>query len=161
MADQKNTIFRKKSLDRVSSPEQLNDYIKVATPGMWLILLAIVIFLVGMIVWGAMGKLETTVRGAVVFDGENSAVYISEESAEKIAPGQTLRADGMEFTVGETISGPMELNSESDPYLVHAGGFKEGEWVCCISVISNGEVSGTYECEIVTDSVSPLSFVMN
>lgn len=51
MAEQ-NTIFRKKSLDRVSSPEQLNDYIKVATPGMWLILLAIVIFLVGMIVWG-------------------------------------------------------------------------------------------------------------
>ncbi len=160
MADQ-NTIFRKKSLDRVSSPEQLNDYIKVATPGMWLVLLAIVIFLVGMIVWGALGKLETTVRGAVVFDGENSAVYVSEESVAKINPGQTLRADGMEFTVGERMGEPTELDPETDSYLIHAGGFGDGEWVCRIAVGSAGEKSGTYECEIVTDSVSPLSFVMN
>lgn len=160
MADQ-NTIFRKKSLDRVSSPEQLNDYIKVATPGMWMVLLAIVIFLVGMIVWGALGKLETTVRGAVVFDGANSAVYVSEESVAAIMPGQTLRADGMEFVVGEKIGGPMELDPDADSYLIHAGGFEDGEWVCRVAVESAGEKSGTFECEIVTDSVSPLSFVMN
>ena len=35
MSDQ---IFRKKSLDRISSPEQLNDYIRVANPGIWMIL---------------------------------------------------------------------------------------------------------------------------
>lgn len=160
MADQ-NTIFRKKSLDRVSSPEQLNDYIKVATPGMWLILLAIVIFLVGMIVWGAVGTLETTVHGAVVFDGENSAIYVSEESAAKVSPGQTLRADGMEFTVGEKLGEPIELDPESDSYLIHAGGFEDGEWVYRIAIESAGEKNGTFGCEIVTDSVSPLSFVMN
>lgn len=156
-----DSIFRKKSLDRVSSPEQLNDYIKVATPGMWMVLLAIVIFLFGMIVWGAVGKLETTVRGAVVFDGENSSVYVSEESAAKIAPGQILRADGMEYTVGEQIGTPLELDPETDSYLIHAGGFEDGEWVCRIALGAVGEKSGTYECEIVTDSVSPLSFVMN
>lgn len=160
MADQ-NTIFRKKSLDRVSSPEQLNDYIKVATPGMWLILLAIVIFLVGMIVWGALGKLETTVRGAIVFDGENSSVYVSEDSAEAIKPGQIIRANGAEFTVGEQIGGPIELDPQGDSYLIHAGGFEDGEWVFRIAVSAAGEAGGTYECEIVTDSVSPLSFVMN
>ncbi len=30
-------IFRKKSLDKLSSPEQLNDYIKVTNPGVWII----------------------------------------------------------------------------------------------------------------------------
>ena len=29
-------IFREKSLERVESPEQLNDYIRVASPGVWL-----------------------------------------------------------------------------------------------------------------------------
>lgn len=28
-------IFRKKSVERMSSPEQLNDYIKVTNPGVW------------------------------------------------------------------------------------------------------------------------------
>ena len=40
MSDQ---IFRKKSLDRISSPEQLNDYIRVANPGIWMILAAVII----------------------------------------------------------------------------------------------------------------------
>ncbi len=28
-----NQIFRKKSIERVSSPEQLNDYVRVSNPG--------------------------------------------------------------------------------------------------------------------------------
>ena len=50
MSDQ---IFRKKSLDRISSPEQLNDYIRVANPGIWMILAAVIILLAGVCVWGA------------------------------------------------------------------------------------------------------------
>ena len=38
-----NSIFRKKSLDRISSPEQLNDYIRVSTPSVWMVLFAIII----------------------------------------------------------------------------------------------------------------------
>ena len=36
-------LFRQKSLDRVNSPEQLNDYIRVTTPSVWLILFATLI----------------------------------------------------------------------------------------------------------------------
>ena len=42
-------LFRKKSMDRVSSPEQLNDYIRVTSPGLWLVLAAVVILLAGML----------------------------------------------------------------------------------------------------------------
>ena len=52
-------IFRKKSIDRMSSPEQLNDYIKVTNPGVWMALAAIVILLIGVCVWGVFGKLVT------------------------------------------------------------------------------------------------------
>ena len=45
------SIFRQKSIDRVSSPEQLNDYIRVTTPTVWLVLLALVILLLGMLAW--------------------------------------------------------------------------------------------------------------
>ena len=43
-------LFRKKSVDRVSSPEQLNDYIRVANPSVWMVLAAVVILLAGVIV---------------------------------------------------------------------------------------------------------------
>ena len=42
-------LFREKSLERVSSPEQLNDYIKVTTPSVWLVLIAVILLLVGIL----------------------------------------------------------------------------------------------------------------
>ena len=54
------SIFRQKSLDKVSSPEQLNDYIRVTTPSVWLVLAALVVLLVGMLAWSIFGTVEVT-----------------------------------------------------------------------------------------------------
>ena len=55
---QKKSIFREKSIRRVSSPEQLNDYIRVTTPSVWLVLIAIVVLLVGILAWSVFGTVE-------------------------------------------------------------------------------------------------------
>lgn len=52
-----NSIFRQKSIDKVSSPEKLDDYIKVTTPSVWIALMAMILLLVGAIVWGFFGEL--------------------------------------------------------------------------------------------------------
>ena len=54
----KNSVFRDKSVTRVSSPEQLNDYIRVSPPAAFLALTAILLLLVGVIIWGWFGRLE-------------------------------------------------------------------------------------------------------
>ncbi len=48
-------IFRKKSMERVSSLEALNDYIRVTTPSVWIVLIALVVLLAGMLAWSVMG----------------------------------------------------------------------------------------------------------
>ncbi len=63
-------LFREKSLDRVSSPEKLNDYIRVTKPAVWLVLLAIVVLLAGMLIWGIFGTVE--VKDA---DGNTKTVH--------------------------------------------------------------------------------------
>ncbi len=55
MADQ---LFREKSLERVSSPEEMNDYIRVTTPSIWIILLAAVILMLGILVWAVFGRID-------------------------------------------------------------------------------------------------------
>ena len=52
-----SSIFRQKSIDKVSSPEKLDDYIRVTKPSVWITLAAIGILLVGTIVWGIFGEL--------------------------------------------------------------------------------------------------------
>ena len=57
--DQNHTgsgIFRQKSIKRVSSPEQLNDYIRVTTPSVWIVLAALAVLLAGMLAWSVLGR---------------------------------------------------------------------------------------------------------
>lgn len=70
-----NKLFREKSLNKVASPEQLDDYIKVANPGIWLTLLAIMVLLLGLCVWGVFGQVDK-----VTVDSEGAAV------TESVAP---------------------------------------------------------------------------
>lgn len=51
-------IFRKESIDRVNSPEQLNDYIRCVRPSVWVALGAIAVLLAGVIVWGVFGQID-------------------------------------------------------------------------------------------------------
>lgn len=52
------SVFRKKSLDQINSPEQLDDYIRVTTPSVWIVLLALVVLLVGILAWSIFGSIE-------------------------------------------------------------------------------------------------------
>ncbi|MCL2839926.1 MAG: hypothetical protein FWE05_04055 [Defluviitaleaceae bacterium] len=58
----KKNIFRKESLDKMSSPEKLNDYIKVSNPSVWIILGAIAIMLISVIVWSITYELPEGIR---------------------------------------------------------------------------------------------------
>lgn len=51
-------LFREKSLERVNSPEELSDYIRVTTPSVWLVLLATTILLAGMLAWAVFGTVD-------------------------------------------------------------------------------------------------------
>ena len=53
-----NGIFREKSMEHVSGPEELNDYIRVTTPSVWLVLAALILPLAGMLAWSVLGTVE-------------------------------------------------------------------------------------------------------
>ncbi len=54
----KDSVFREKSIESITSPDKLNDYIRVSTPGVWLVMAAIVILLAGVLIWGVFGTVK-------------------------------------------------------------------------------------------------------
>ncbi len=54
----KESVFREKSMENINSPDKLNDYIRVSTPGVWLVLAAVTVLLIGILVWGIFGTLK-------------------------------------------------------------------------------------------------------
>jgi len=61
MSEKKN-IFRKDNLERMSSPEKLNDYIKISNPSIWIVLGAIAVMLVATLVWSVTYELPEGIR---------------------------------------------------------------------------------------------------
>ena len=91
-----NEVFRKSALDKVSSPEQLNEYMKVAGPGVWSILAGIAVVFVAFFVWGFMGSIPETVdiQGTALSpEGGALAVYcyLPIDETKQISEGMRAR----------------------------------------------------------------------
>lgn len=155
-----NSIFRQKSMERVSSPEQLNDYIRVTNPATWATLGAVVILLVGFIVWGVVGTLETRVRTAAVSDGGTVTCYVSEAEIAGVAQDNIVHLGGREYAVAAVAAEPVAVDGSFSAYALHIGGLSVGQWVYPVTV--NADLpNGVYEADIVTDRVSPISFLFH
>lgn len=153
-------LFRKASIDRVSSPEQLNDYVRVSNPSVWILLAAVIVLLIGVCVWGIFGQLETKIAAAGTAENGVFACYVTEENAEKIKVGMTVNVDGNTLSVSEISAKPIAVSVQTDEYLMHLGNYSEGDWL--YEITAHGTLAdGTYKAEIVTESVSPMSFVLN
>lgn len=56
-------LFREVSLEKLSSPEQLDELINVTSPRAWFALIAISCILISAIVWGFLGSIPTKITG--------------------------------------------------------------------------------------------------
>ena len=158
--DMNKQIFRKKSVDRMSSPEQLNDYIKVTNPGVWMALAAIVILLIGVCVWGVFGKLETKLPVAAVSQDGHTVLYVKEDNVASVRENMSVYIGDETYKVTSVSAQPVAVTEEISEYARHTGELSIGEWVYVVQIDGNMP-DGAYKAQIVTDSVSPLYFVFN
>ena len=127
-------LFRKSSMDRISSPEQLNDYIRVTNPGVWLVLAAVIVLLMGACVWGIFGRLETKITVPVQVAGGEARLVL--EDGQQVDSSAPVVIDGREFSLGPAV----------------------GSGAYSVSVdLPDGE----YQAQVVTESVTPISFGFN
>lgn len=89
------SFFRKSALEKLSTPEKLDQLIKVTSPRAWLALLTMVLVLVTAISWGFFGRVKTKINTAGILLGGEVYDVVS------TTQGQLLELD---ITVGDQIS---------------------------------------------------------
>lgn len=95
MVDQKQNLFRKESLERLSSPERLDQLMQVVSPKSWLPLTALGFLVVVALIWSILGRIPITVEGRGVLIYPRKVVPLQSKSA-----GQLL---AMNFNVGDVV----------------------------------------------------------
>ena len=97
---------------RINSPEQIHDYIRVTNPGIWLILSAIIIFLLGLFTWIFTGTLEISFKSIIYRDGEKFYSSLTQDKFTRLKVGMPVRVSSN--ITGEIIklSRDKELQAE-------------------------------------------------
>ncbi len=133
------SLFRKKAMERISSPEQLSDYLKVTSPGVWSVLVAVVVLMTGLIVWAAVGTLETIVDATVIVQDHVAEIVAAGQGTDKLRAGMPLRIAAQEFTIASV---------ETDVY---------GRETAYADVVLP---DGTYSADIVIEQTRPIEFLL-
>jgi hypothetical protein len=151
-----------KKLKKVNSPDQLNQYIRLSNPGVWILLLAIVVLLVGVCIWGYFGKIDTKIKTVVISDNHTSYLYVKEEDMAKIKNGMQVELNNNEniFEIADIEETPEKVTDDMDEYARHLGNFQVGEWVYKCRLNKNVK-EGTYSANIIIESIAPMTFITN
>ena len=115
-----NQLFRKESLERISSPEQLHDYMRVTSPRMWMLLSAIAALLIGFIVYASTTTMENTIDINVLVDHGDISADVSFSQPDIITMQMPVRfADrtGYVQDIIQTRKLSLELKFDSDTEL--------------------------------------------
>lgn len=77
-------IYRKSSLEKLSSPEQLDKMIKITSPSVWISFIGIIIVIVAVIIWAIFGKLPENLQISGVYTNSNTTIGIFSNSSGMI-----------------------------------------------------------------------------
>ena len=104
MEEKGKSVFREKTLERISSPEQLNDYLHVTNPGIWAILTAVIILLAGVFVWSCTGTLETKSPASMVVKNHVAEIVVKDDSV--LEKGMVIKEASQEFYITLSTASP-------------------------------------------------------
>ena len=100
MEQQQQQLFRKESVERVSSPEQLSDILHVTSPAIWVVLAAVIVLLASLFIWSSVTAVESYATGrAEVRGGVLTMTFDDAEKAEKVEAGMDVQVGNRETPV--------------------------------------------------------------
>ena len=76
--NKQKSLFREKTLERISSPEKLTEYLRVTNPGIWAVLGVVILLLGGLLLWSATGTLETTADAKIIVKSHTATVVLED-----------------------------------------------------------------------------------
>lgn len=165
MAGQGPSIFNKTATEKLRSPDALDKYVRVTSPAVWVVLVACLALLAGLLAWGVFGTVSTNVSGTgVVMDGK-ALCFLPVDEVGRVHAGDAAYVGGKQMKVDEVATVPLSRDEarellDSD-YLVDT--LVGGDWATQVTFkgdTSKLATSVPLPVSITTERVAPLSLIV-
>ena len=158
--EQKVKLFREKSLEAIESPESLNDYLRVTSAGVWLVLAAVIALLTGLILWGIFGRIDSKVPLAVTSSEGQAVCYVPYDVLQSVMEEGSVTVEGENYAlVREADAEVVIVSEEMNPYLRIAGNLQIGDMTVAVP-LERAPAEGVYTGTAVTESLQPIALLL-
>ena len=166
MADAGSSIFNKRATEKLRSPDDLDKYVRVTNPSVWVILLAIIVLLVGLFAWGVFGSVSTTVSTSAVDVKGKVVAFIPVDKVVGVDAGDAAIVEGNRLTITDVSRTPLSRDEATkvvgSDYLAYS--LVKDDWMYMIT-IDPGDAALAQDvplrASIVTESTSPISLILS
>ena len=165
MADLTNSIFNKRAAERLKSPDDLDKYVRVTNPSNFVVIIACIVLLAALLVWGVLGAVTTSVSTTGVSVQGQAMCFLPADEVPKVNVGDKANVGGQPMTVSEVATVPVS-RSEADEilssdYLVSS--LIEGDWA--YQVVFDGDTSSLTDAvpisvSITTERIAPITLIL-
>lgn len=153
-------LFRERSIESIDSPESLNDYLQVTSPGIWLVLVAVISILIGVIFWSIYGRINTTVTLAVISDGEKQTCLIPYDKMDDILSTGVIVVDEHIYSLqSDSDMETMIVSDTTNPYVRIKGNLEIGDVIVGIPITADLP-EGVYTGTVITETLQPISLLI-
>lgn len=154
MADKKN-LFRQESLDRIESPEKLDQYIKVSNPGTWILILALLLVVLGAGIWAFTGSLPETIETQGLSMEDNQVVvYIEPSQTQEELVGKEVH---LTLPDNSTVTGTVSSVSEVPVSFEEIAQDVDSQWIL-EEIVPEGY---SYQVDIAADQNIPENYLVS
>ncbi len=158
--EQKKSIFRQRAMDRISSPEELDQYLKVTGLGVWIPLVTVIVLLIGSIFWMVLGHADISINVAVNVKDGAAVCYVPAERREAAVSRGTVTIAGKAYPMTDSGLAELYVDETLDLNVRRTGTLELGSIVAPLKV-SGDLVDGIYSGTIVVESINPIKFIIN
>lgn len=155
-------IFRKNSLERLSSPENLSEYLRVANPGMWIVLITVIVVLAGIFAIGYIKPISINRSyGAICEDGV-AYVYFPGDDVDGIDVGCEVTIEGNIYHIERFLeySGDDSSLTVLDKGAMDISGIDKNAPVC-FGVFNADVPDGMHEAVVSIEKINIVKFIFN
>ena len=164
MPEAPSSIFNQKATDKLRSPDDLDRFIRVTNPSVWVMLAACVALLAGLLAWGIFGAVSTSVTSTGVSIKGKTMCFLDAENAAKVHEGDTAYVGGERMEVKTVSSVPYSRDEArgilGNDYLVST--LVNGDWAYVVGFSGrSGLTDGVpLTVTITVERVAPISLIL-
>ena len=165
MADAAPSIFNKKATEKLRSPDDLEEYVRITNPSVWLVLGAITVLLLGLLSWGVFGAVTSSIKVMGTVVDRTPLCMLSADEIAEVSVGDDASVGPAKLQVKYISKVPVSRDEakkilEND-YLVSA--LMKDDWCYLVYLQSEDKLDVTpgtpMTVNITTERVAPITLI--